>query len=484
MGRPAIDERPLYHVQPEANWMNDPNGPIQWKGRYHLFYQYHPYSTLWGPIHWGHAVSADLVHWTHLPIALTPTPDGPDADGCWSGCAVDDDGVPTLIYTGVRRDSACQGRYRQTQCRATSGDDLRTWQKDPGNPVIAGPPTPYDVRVTGFRDPYVWKEDGAWYGAIGSGVERMGGSVLLYRSADLRHWDYLGPLYSRLRHATGPIGPMGTGSIWECPQFFPLGDRHVLLFGVWDENKLHYTAYMTGTYTDGRFTPQVLRRFDLGPDYYAPSTLRDDAGRRLVWGWSWEARRRLLQKAAGWAGMLSMPRMLTLRPDGLLGVAPVPELAILRRAHARHTNLALTPRSPNPLSEFAGDCLEILARLEPSPSATIGLKLRQSPDDEEYTLIQYDGETGRLCLDRDRASQSPGVHQGVHGGPIVPGQDGLLTLHVFLDRTIVEVYANGCACLTARIYPVREDSRGVALAVQGGDAVVQAIDVWDLTPER
>ena len=131
-----------------------------------------------------------------------------------------------------------------------------------------------------------------------------------------------------------------------------------------------------------------------------------------------------------------------------------------------------------------GDCLEMLARIEPGPSTTIGLKLRRAPGDEEYTLVQYDSATGHLSLDRDRASQSPGVHQGVHGGPIPPGEDGLLTLHVFLDRTIVEVYANGCACLTARIYPSREDSRGVALIVQGGDAVVKAIDLWELASDR
>jgi beta-fructofuranosidase len=461
--------------------MNDPNGPIQWKGHYHLFYQHHPYSPLWGPIHWGHAASPDLVHWTHLPIALVPTRGGPDADGCWSGCAVDDDGVPTLVYTGVCRDPAHQGHYRQTQCIATSTDDLLTWQKYAGNPVIAGPPPPYDVALTGFRDPCVWRENGAWYAVIGSGVERVGGSVLLYRSPDLRHWDYLGPLYARPRDATAPVW---TGSIWECPQFFPLGDRHVLLFGIWDENKLHHPVYMTGTYSGGRFTPQVMRRFDLGPDYYAPSAMGDAAGRRLVWGWSWEARRRRLQKATGWAGMMSLPRVLTLRPDGLLGVAPVPELAILRRGHYSRTNLHLMPAADNPLRAVQGDCLEILARIEPGPSTTIGLKLRRSPGDEEYTLVQYDGATGHLSLDRDRASQSAGVYRGVHGGPIPPGEHGLLTLHVFLDRTIVEVYANGCACLTARIYPSREDSRGVALVVQGGGAVARAIDVWELASER
>jgi beta-fructofuranosidase len=162
----------------------------------------------------------------------------------------------------------------------------------------------------------------------------------------------------------------------------------------------------------------------------------------------------------------------------------VPELAVLRRGHYCRTNLHLTPAADNPLCAVQGDCLEILAHIALGPTTTIGLKLRRSPGDEEYTLVQYDGATEHLSLDRDHASQGPGVHRGVHGGPIPPGEDGLLTLHVFLDRTIVEVYANGCACLTARIYPSREDSRGVALVVQGGDAVVKAIDIWELASDR
>ncbi len=327
----------------------------------------------------------------------------------------------------------------------------------------------------------MWNEGGTWYGLIGSGSEGVGGSALLYRTADLRRWDYLGLLYSRPRAATEPVW---TGSIWECPQFFPLGDRHVLLCSVWDAHKLHYAVYMTGSYADGRFTPRVLRRFDLGPDFYAPATLRDDTGRRLVWGWSWEARRRLLQRGAGWAGMLSLPRVLTMRPDGLLGIAPAPELTALRRNHCGWTNLRLTPSMGNPLHRVRGDCLEILARIAPGPATTVGLTLRCSPRDEEGTLLHYDGASGHLRLDRDRSSEGQGVQRGVYGGPIPSGPDGLLTLHVFLDRTIVEVYANDCACLTARIYPAREDSVGVALAVQGGDAVVQAIDMWDLTPDR
>ena len=123
--------RPVFHFLPVKNWMNDPNGVIQWNGQYHLFYQYNPHGAFHGTIHWGHAVSSDLVHWRHLPIALTPTPEGLDKDGCWSGCAIDNNGVPTLFYTGV---------FPQVQCTATSSDDhLLTWQKHP-EPVISAPP--------------------------------------------------------------------------------------------------------------------------------------------------------------------------------------------------------------------------------------------------------------------------------------------------------------------------------------------------------
>ncbi|MDE2994105.1 MAG: glycoside hydrolase family 32 protein, partial [Chloroflexota bacterium] len=126
--------RPRYHFLPPSGWMNDPNGLIQWEGRYHLFYQYSPE---FGDVpdshraatlkHWGHAVSDDLVHWEHWPVALTPTPGGPDKDGCYSGCAVDNHGVPTLVYTGV---------FPQCACIATSDDGLVTWTKHPANPVV------------------------------------------------------------------------------------------------------------------------------------------------------------------------------------------------------------------------------------------------------------------------------------------------------------------------------------------------------------
>jgi beta-fructofuranosidase len=475
----SIPERPQYHVQPKANWLSDPNGPIHWRGRYHLFYQHNPRNPFFGPMCWGHAVSSDLVHWTDLPIALTPTPGGPDADGCWSGCAVDAGGTPTLIYTGVVKDPAYQAGYRQTQCLAVSNDDLRTWRKDPGNPVIPGLPAEYDGKVTGFRDPYAWREDDGWACVVGSGVASVGGHILLYRSPDLRRWEYVGLLYSRSCRETSPVW---TGSIFECPQFFPLGDRYVLIFAVWDQAHLHHTVVMVGDF-DGRvFTPHDMRRLDLGPDLYAPAIMRDDAGRHILWGWVREARQRRTQLTTGWAGMLALPRLLTLRADDILGVAPVPELAVLRGVHRHWADLIVSPSMANPLSDIQGDGLEILLCFDMGSASSCALALRRSPDGQECTIVRYERATGILAVDRERSSLDSTAGRGTHGGTILPDEDGLLTLRVFLDRTVVEVYANGHSCITARIYPTRPDSLGVALEAEGGPVTVRSLDIWTVVP--
>src|SRR5579875_2331704 len=262
------NQRPLYHFQPPKNWMNDPNGLIQWQGEYHLFYQYNPFAPVHGSIHWGHAASRDLVHWRHLPIALAPQAGGPDAAGCWSGCALDDDGTPTLMYTGVRRDEAA---LYETQCLATSDDGLLTWRKHPANPVIAEPPQGLPVRA--FRDPCVWREGRTWYCIRGAGIDGVGGAALLYRSDDLIDWAYLVRLCDAgVRTPGGRIG----GEVWECPQFFALGDKHVLLVSCMVECRARpRPVYLVGSFAGGRFTPERMETFDWGPDYYAPATMRD-----------------------------------------------------------------------------------------------------------------------------------------------------------------------------------------------------------------
>src|SRR5262245_60723122 len=178
--------RPQCHLLPAKNWMNDPNGPIYWNGEYHMFFQYNPNATVWGDMHWAHAVSPDMIRWRHLPIALAPTPGWDDEAGCFTGSAVNDNGTATILYTGVKsvtpelatlRDG--RHNFREVQCLATSSDaQLRTWTKWK-TPVIE---PPNDPQLTGFRDPFLWRERDEWLVGVGSGVRKKGGRVLLYRS--------------------------------------------------------------------------------------------------------------------------------------------------------------------------------------------------------------------------------------------------------------------------------------------------------------
>jgi beta-fructofuranosidase len=449
--------RPRYHFLPPAHWMNDPNGLIYWKGEYHLFYQHNPNGAFWGSMHWGHAVSRDLVHWEHLPIALAPTPGGPDKDGCFSGCAVDHDGVPTLVYTGVSP---------EVQCVATSADDLRTWEKHPSNPVIAAPPEGLDV--TGFRDPWVWREGALWQMLVGSGIRGAGGAVLLYTSPDLRDWSY--------RHPVCEGAAEETGEVWECPSFFPLGDRHVLIVSP---VPLRKSLYFIGAYEDGHFTPEFQGVLDSGGHFYAPQTFLDERGDRLMIGWLWEGRSDVAQRSSGWAGVQSLPRRLTLRPDGQLGMEPIPALQRLRGPHRHWEDLAIVPDSLTRL-DAGSDSLEISAEIDAGGAREVALHVRRSPNGEEETRVLFDRASGRLLIDRERASRDPETSRELHGEPFTlpPGEP--LAVRVFLDRSVIEVYANGRACLTTRIYPSRADSLGLALSARGGPATARAVDLWQI----
>lgn len=476
----VIDHSPRYHFHPLANWMNDPNGLIHWKGQYHLFYQYNPHGPFHGTIHWGHAVSPDLLRWTHLPLALEPTPGGPDEAGCWSGCAFDRDGVPTLMYTGVRAASTVDSPM-ETQCMAAGSDDLRIWTTCTINPVIPVPPPSLDV--IGFRDPYVWREDEGWACIVGCGIRGSGGALLLYRSLDAVRWDYVGLLW---RRDAGVTEPLWTGSMWECPQFFPLGDRHVLIFSIWDEGKTHYTAYAVGQYDGDRFTPEVVDHFDLGPEYYAPAVMQDERGRWLAWGWLREARRKAAQREDGWSGVMSLPRVLSLDDAHRLQVAPADELRALRGAHYRVDSMDVDAFALPQMPLGNGECVEIIAEFDPSKgdARCFGLLVRCAPQREEYTAIVYDSVARTLTVDREHASLAPTSYRGAHTGVVAIEDGELITLHVFLDRSVVEVYLNNRGCLTERIYPTRADSQGIVVFARDGQAHLCKLDLWQVKALR
>jgi beta-fructofuranosidase len=450
--------RPLYHFLPPANWMNDPNGAIEWQGRFHLFYQYNPHAAVFGQKHWGHAVSDDLVHWEDLPLALTPTPGGPDGAGCWSGCMVDDRGTPTIIYTAVRD----QRYQQQTQCLATSDDDLLTWVKDPANPVLSEIPA-----VTGathdFRDPCVWWDGQQWSMALSSRVVGVGGAILLFRSPDLHAWEYQHPLL---------IGSAATtGDVWECPSFFPLGDKWVLIVAGKGRNFPFSTFYFVGDYTDRIFTPETEGVLDHGY-LYAPMTMTDNRGRRLLWAWLREGRSAEAHGAAGWAGVQMIPRELRLY-DGTLFMEPVTELERLRGDQFALTDVPLDGQEVTlPVS---GRSLDIEVSLMPSGPVTIALAC--ASDGSEETRITYDPQRQELIVNREQSGESAGSETFPHVAPhaLAPGET--LDLRILLDGSVVELIANGRTSIATRIYPARPDSQAIRVT---GHGLLKSLQVWQM----
>jgi beta-fructofuranosidase len=450
----ADPHRPQYHLLPAANWMNDPNGPIFWQGKYHMFYQYNPNGAFWGDMHWGHAVSEDMVRWKHLPVALAPTPGGPDKDGVFSGCAVADDGGVTAIYTSVNP---------ETQSIATSGGDLTEWKKFAGNPVIAAPPA--GLEVTGFRDPCVWKEGDTWLIAVGSGFRGKGGAVLLYESKDLRHWNYLHPLITgHMGTAASAKDPVDSGEMWECPDFFELDEKHLLIFST-----ERVVKYLLGSYAERRLRPETTGGIDYG-SYYAARTMTtgtNTGGRRILWGWLTEGRTAEAQRAAGWSGVMSLPRELKLY-GAQVQMRPAAEVETLRGKRLG--------------GDAEGDCLEIRAEIDPGDAVQAGLKLRVAANRSEQTLVYYDRTQRLICVDRSQSSTDKSADRAMQSGPFLLGRAEPLRLHIFLDGSVIEIFANDRFCLSARVYPAGARSKGIALYATGGTASMASFEAWEMRP--
>jgi beta-fructofuranosidase len=429
--------RPSFHLLPPHNWMNDPNGPIFWKGKYHLFYQLNPHAAVWGDMHWGHATSADMIRWRHQPIALAPTPGGPDSEGCFSGSAVVLNGVPSFIYTGVQNAPSDQvtlrdgnDKLRETQMLATAeDDDLLHWRKL-REPVIPFPPP--GMKVTGFRDPCPWREGETWYLGLGSGERGVGGCVLLYRSQDLRTWEYVGKLAEGKPNGKQSANPCDTGEMWECPDFFEVSKRRCLFYST--EGKV---IWSTGDYDQAahKFTGRRNGVLDHGA-YYAPKSFVARDGRRILWGWIRETRPDSDMAAAGWSGCMSLPRVLTIGAQGQLEMNPAKEVESLRGPAEKATVSAATTYRRK-LSDLALE-LHLPGNLLTGSTSTVRLLVEAKPAWE-------------LTIDTDKKEVRCGDKQFPLPGLPWPQP----ALRLFLDGSVIESFIGGRECLTSRVYTLK-----------------------------
>ncbi|MFB5675870.1 GH32 C-terminal domain-containing protein [Paenibacillus terreus] len=478
--------RPQYHVSPPAHWMNEPHAPIYFDGKYHLFYQHNPLGPFFHQIHWGHWVSEDLVHWRDLPVALAPEKDQLAPDGIWSGSATyDADGLPVLFFT-AGNDSASPNQSvalaRSTYSR--DGDpDLVNWVKHP-EPLIV---QKKGIGAFGdFRDPFVWKDDDGWYALVGSGMEGEGGAALAFASKDMLNWTYKGPLYHADLQKFPYLGP-----IWELPVLLPLGtdkqgvNKHLLLVSPVGKGADVEVFYWIGrldkenlSFIPDQEKPQLI---DVGDFHFTgPSGMVDPkTGRKIIFTIAQGERTPELEYKSGWAHNGGLPLSVYLRDDGRLGIEPIQELQSLRgekRLSLRNKSLAETNVR---LREVQGDMLEIQLEIEPCSAKRFGIKVRRTPDGEEETQLYYDANQSMLLVDRTKTTLHPGERcGGIQGGKLeLPGEN--LKLHLYLDRSMVEAYANGLKSLTTRVYPSRMDALG--LEIWGdGELTVKTLDIWDM----
>lgn len=440
--------RPIFHVAPAAHWLNDPNGPVFHNGEYHLFYQHNPFGPVWGNMCWGHVVSQDLVYWQHLPIALAPDPKhGCDQGGVFSGSCVVFKEQPCIIYTGV---------HPQVQCLATSQDGLRTWHKHPHNPLLSHPP---EDMTDDFRDPYCWISGNWVHMVVGSQRRNGGGCVLQYRTYDFEHWEYLGVLYEGNGH----------GKVFECPNFFQMGNKWVLIISPFGE-----VEYAVGDFQGNRFIPDgPWRVLDFGGQgcFYAPNSLAASHSRQVIWGWVRECAGK---EGSPWAGVLTLPRVLSLFPDGQLGCEPLPELAVLRKRHHRWENLTLTTDLPHLFDTPLPDTLELMVDIEVQSALRLQMSISRVTGGLPPLNIEYAAVEGRFSCN------------GKGGWFKLPPAETHLRLHIFIDHTLVEVYANSRAVITAvmdsTVHSTTRDTQSLRLTVgaRGGHARVISLDAWEM----
>ena len=468
-------ERPAFHATPTIGWMNDPNGFSIYKGEYHLFYQYHPYSNEWGPMHWGHLKTKDFIRWERLPVAIAPDKNY-DVAGCFSGSAIElPDGRQLLLYTGVQRGHNPDGFIRdiQTQCIAI-GDGM-DYEKCLDNPVLDKKDLPEGGSAIDFRDPKIWQEaDGTYYAVIGNRTEDGSGAILLYRSQDAMKWEYV----RTLDRCNNQYGRM-----WECPDFFPLNGKYVLLTSSQEMNPVglefhagNGTVCLIGDYDpDGKgFERQHVQAIDYGLDFYAPQTLLTPDGRRIMIGWmqNWSTVGAKPHHCR-WFGQMTLPRELSV--DGRLIQNPVRELDNYRGQCVLHRNIPVSGEINLP--GVQGRMLDMTVTVRPTgPELYRWFRIRVAKDGEHETIIRYRPSDGTVKIDRTRSGLP---HDIVHTRSFfVRYQDGEINLRIILDRFSLEVFVNDGEQAASSVIYTRQEAD--VISFEAGGSALMDVEKYDL----
>ncbi|MBT2690847.1 sucrose-6-phosphate hydrolase [Bacillus sp. ISL-47] len=458
--------RQSFHIQPETGLLNDPNGFSYYNGEYHMFYQWFPLGPVHGLKHWYHTKSKDLVHWENVGMAIKPSQEF-DSHGAYSGSGIEHEGKLFLMYTGnTRNENWVRHPY---QCMAVMSQDGSMAKMDA--PVIAEVPKGYTDH---FRDPKVWKDGDRFFAVIGAQRENETGTVVLYHSQDLKDWQFAGEIKTGLGEHFGYM--------WECPDYFELEGQGVLLFspqGLKAEDdsyqNIYQSGYVIGSPLDmekAELKHGAFHELDRGFDFYAPQTMQDPQGRRILVGWMGLPEIDYPTDKNGWAHCLTLPRELSIKGGKLLQ-QPVAELEALRgeKAEASRTVEDETVG----LEGFEGEVYELLAEFSGSTADEFGLELRVG--ESQKTVIKYDAVTKKVVFDRTHSGASFAEEFGTVRKCGLDAEK--ISFRIFVDVSSIEVFVNnGEEVFTGRIFP-SETSNGIRVFARGGATNVEAVK-WDI----
>ncbi|MDY4973249.1 MAG: GH32 C-terminal domain-containing protein [Erysipelotrichaceae bacterium] len=432
------DTLPLFHVTAKVGWINDPNGFSVYDHKIHLFYQYHPYSNVWGPMHWGHVTSHDMIKWDHLDVALAN--DMPyDKDGCFSGSAIVKNSKHYLIYTSV---SKIDGNERQTQSVAI-GDGLH-YQKYEYNPVVSTDMLIEDADKVHFRDPKVWFEDGRYWMVAGNKSLDGIPQILLYASDDCLKWEFVSILAKDIERKYG--------SMWECPDLLEVDGQRILIVSAENISANKYLhngkncVYFTGTYDKDRqiFDYDKPMPLDQGFDFYAATTTKLDDGRNILIAWmdNWEANIKPISQK--WAGMLSLPREISFI-NGQLIQRPVRELDKYHGALISYHNVIIDHHMA--LDKISGRIADIDINILNDDYHFY--KIMIACDDKHHVDITYHNDTKMMELDRTYCGMTSDM-SSIRRFELF---DKLTSLRMILDRYSCELFINdGTQCASMTYY--------------------------------
>ena len=418
------EEKPAFHVTPPVGWINDPNGFSVFEGKIHLFYQYHPYSRDWGPMHWGHSVTEDMVKWEQLPAALAPDQEY-DREGCFSGSAVEVNGKQVLIYTGVTTEKLPDGKEG---CRS----------------------------------------------------EEIPGQVVLFSSPDLEEWKFETIL---AENTTGEIGVM-----WECPDFFPLGEKHVLICSPqnmqakgYEIHNGHNSVYFVGDYDSEKhiFQKEPPVSLDYGLDFYAPQTTQLPDGRRVMIAWmkSWD--NCVIPEKQRWQGMMTLPRELTFR-EGKIWQKPVREIENYRKNPRSYDNVEVGDKLS--LEGIRGRMIDLTVELkltdpqEPAADGYDEFQIELAKNDKYTTLFTYNRKKQILEIDRTWSGVCRDV---VCTRKIqITDEKQVLKLRFIMDRSCIELFINDGSKTAATAIPTPAEAEEI-LFHSDGKAVI-SVEKYDI----